>query len=110
MYGKTTKLVAMLFLYCTFITVDADGPWIMKMDAVEWDPGCSMGPLSQNPGKPSETKQQAIVRAWEGALELAASAKARFDKTQQYMDKHITTGAGMTYDDKEELFNNMDPM
>lgn len=108
MLKETITAFAICLLSC-FPAVNADSPWKMNLDAVEWDPGCYAGVTSANPKIPSEKKRDAVIRAWDGALELAASAKARFDKTNQFMISKLTASTGLTYADKLKLFKEMDP-
>ena len=58
-----------------------DAQFQMNINSVTWDPGCN----DVNPEKQSETKQDAIIRAWAGALELAQDAQIRFQVTKQIL-------------------------
>ena len=58
---------------------DPNANFQMNINSVTWGPGCN----DVNPAEQSETKQDAIIRAWAGALELAQDAQARFRLTKQ---------------------------
>lgn len=53
----------------------------MKIDTVTWHPSCKF----PSPADPTESKQDAVVHAWAGALEIAADALDRFTTTQQLL-------------------------
>jgi hypothetical protein len=63
---------------------------------VQWEISCG----APNPQRPRETKQDAVVRAWAGALELAGYAHARFDQTERVLRAYP---GGLTSFKKMEL-------
>ena len=77
-----------------------DNHYVMNIHAFSWHESCA----DKNPANDQETKQDAVVRAWGGALELAADSKDRFGKTRAMLTKE-TPPAGMT----KILVNRDDP-
>ena len=73
-------------------------------NAVKWDQTCN----DPNPGwkkyNQQETKQEAVIRAWEGAMELLADAQTRFAAT-----KRIAKTGSLTNDQKRQQVDQKDP-
>ena len=66
-------------------------PLIFQMDLsiVQWDQSCGapspfISPWNSDPG---DTKQDAVARAWAGAMELAQDAQVRFNLIKSNLDK-----------------------
>lgn len=77
--------------YGATLRARAPDPFVMNLAAVDFDQSCS----DKNPVNDKETKQDAVVRAWGGALELAADAKKRYGETKTALQAH-TPPSGKT--------------
>jgi hypothetical protein len=80
-------------------TPDSTPSYVMNVEIAGWDQTCDL----PNPENHGETRMDAVKRAWEGAMEMAADSWDRWEITKPKLEAIEKSGANPDYVDQLDV-------